>query len=186
MLKNLKEFLKLKSEWKNHWKHEVADIVLFGSVIRGKLNPTDIDACLIFREKINLDIVKKVNAILGEKFHVSSLVVDNFFTNYHSLAKTLFFEGKSLITNKSLIENYSMNPRVLYSYDLSKENSSKKVRFVYLLRGRINNDGLVKVWKGEFISNSSFIVPLVYDSEVQEVLDKWKIKYKRKRLLLMN
>lgn len=186
MLKNLREFSKLKSEWKTHWKKEIVDIVLFGSVNRGKLNPNDIDICLIFREKVDLAIVKKINDILGEKFHVSSLVVDNFFTNYHSLAKTLLFEGKSLITNKSLIESYSMNPKVLYSYDLSKEYASKKVQVVYLLRGRGSNEGLVKSWNGEFISNSAFIVPLEFDSEVQEVLDKWKVKYKRKRLLLMN
>ena len=79
-----------------------------------------------------------------------------------------------------------MKPQVLYSYDLSKENASKKVQIVYLLRGRNTGEGLVKVWKGEFISNSSFIVPLESDSEIIEVLDKWKVKYKRKKLLLMN
>ena len=186
MLKNLKEFSKLKSEWKTHWKNEIVDILLFGSINRGKLNPNDIDICLVFRDKVDLNIVKKVNTLLGESFHVSSLIIDNFFTNYHSLAKTIFFEGKSLITGKSLIESYSMRSQVLYSYDLSKENASKKVQIVYLLRGRNTDEGLVKVWKGEFISNSSFIVPLESDSEIIEVLDKWKVKYKRKKLLLIN
>lgn len=186
MLKNLKEFSKLKTDWKKNWKNEIVDIVLFGSVMRGKEAPNDIDICLIFRDKVDLKILKEVNDLLGEKYHVSSLTVDNFFTNYHSIAKTLLFEGKSIITDKKLIESYSMDASVLYSYDLSKETSSNKVRFVYLLRGRNDSLGLVKGWKGEFISNSSFIVPLESDHEVREVFDKWKVKYKRKKILLMN
>lgn len=185
MLKNLKEFSKLKIEWKC-WKDQVVDIVVFGSFVRGKFNPNDIDVCLIFRSKVDLGIVKKVQVILGENFHVCSLVVDNFFTNFHSLAKTVLYEGRSLITNKNLIETFAMESRVLYSYDLSRETSVRKVQIVYLLRGRKTGEGLVKQWNGEFISNSSFIVPLGCDSEVQEVLDKWKVKYQRKRLLLIN
>lgn len=186
MLKNSKEYLELKNKWKANWKKEIVDIVIFGSFVKNKLKPNDIDICIIFREKIEQTILKGIEAFLGEKHHVSSLVIDNFFTNPHSLSKTLLLEGKSLITGKSIADVFALTPKTLYSYDLSSEEGAKKVKFVYLLRGRNSSDGLVKEWKGEFISNSSFITPIEKDEEIMEVMNKWKIKYKRKKLLLMN
>lgn len=186
MLKHSKEFSRLKAEWKKSWKEDVADVLIFGSYVKGKAKPQDIDICLIFRNKIKLDIVHKAEALLGENYHVSSLSVDNFFTNVHSLAKTLLLEGKSIISGSRFACNLGLTAKLLYSYDLSSESSSKKVRFVYLLRGRNGSAGLVKDWGGEFIAPSAFFVPIEKDNEAQEVFDAWKIKYARKKLMLMN
>jgi predicted nucleotidyltransferase len=186
VLKNLNEFSILKKKWNKPWKINVADILLFGSAVKGKSNPNDIDLCIVFRDKVDLNIVKEAELILGDKFHVSSLVVDNFFTKIHSLAKTILFEGKSILTNKNLSETLGLNSSLLFSYSLSKEDNSKKVRFVYLLRGRGDDKGLVNKWGGEFISNSAFILPVDKDNEAQEVFNSWKINFKRRRLLLMS
>jgi len=185
-LKNSKKFSKLKSEWKKNWKKELVDIFVFGSFVRGKTRPLDIDVCLVFRNEINREILKKAETFLGEKYHLSSLTVDNFFTNPHSLAKTILLEGKSLISGNKFADVYHLNAKLLYSYNLSKEKASKKVRFVYLLRGRGNQLGLVEKWKGEFISPSAFLIPISHDHEVQEVFEKWGIKYNRKRFMLMD
>lgn len=185
MLKNLKEFSKLISEYKQNWKSELADIVVFGSIVRGKSNPNDIDVCLIFRNKADLNIIKKVQAILGDNYHIISLTVDNFFTNPHSLAKTLLLEGESLITGKKFADVFSLKAKVIYYYDISKEEASKKVRFVYLLRGRVSSNGLVKELNGEFISNSAFLIPIENDAKIQEVFNSWKVKYKRIRVMLI-
>lgn len=186
MLKSLKEFSRLKTEWEKYWKEDLLDILLFGSATKGKDQPNDIDLCLIFRNKIDLQLVKSIETMLGENYHLSSLTADNFFTEIHSLARTILFEGQSIISGKSLAENFGLKASLLYSYDLSSESSSKKVRFVYLLRGRNGSIGLVKEWMGDFISNSAFIVPIKKDKVVQEVFDAWKIRYCRKKFLLMN
>lgn len=185
-MKNLNKFLILKKKWNKQWKAKVVDILLFGSAVKGKSNPSDIDLCIVFRDKVDLSIVKEAESILEDKFHVSSLVVDNFFTNIHSLAKTVLFEGKSILTNKTLTESLGFDSSLFFSYNLSKEDNSKKVRFVYLLRGRGNDIGLVKRWGGEFVSNNAFILPVDRDNEAQEVFDSWKVNFKRKRLLLMS
>ena len=182
MLKNLRQFSKLKSELKN----KVVDILLFGSAVKGKDKPNDIDICLIFREKVDLALVKKSQQILGDEYHVSSLTVDNFFTKPHSLAKTLLLEGKSVFSKVFFSEVFGLDPKLVYSYDLSKEKPSKKVSFVHLMRGRGKNEGLVKKWKGEFISRNSFLVSIEKDNEVQEVFNKWEVKYTRKKIMLMN
>ena len=43
MLKNSKKYFVLKKKWTEEWKKEVVDIFLFGSAIKGKDNPNDID-----------------------------------------------------------------------------------------------------------------------------------------------
>jgi len=186
VLKNSKKYFVLKKKWTEEWKKEVVDIFLFGSAIKGKDNPNDIDICLIFRDKLNLDIIKKAGLILGEEFHLSSLTANNFFTEIHSLSKTIMFEGRSIITGKSFTENFGLSGFLLYSYNLSPEAPSKKVRFVYLLRGRGESAGMVKRWGGEFISPSAFMVPVGMDSEVQQIFNVWKIHFKRRKLLLMD
>ncbi len=185
-MKNSNEFSILKKKWNRQWKANVVDILLFGSAVKGRSNPNDIDLCIVFRDKVDFSIVKEAESILGDKFHISSLIVDNFFTNIHSLAKTVLFEGKSILTNKTLTKSLGFDSSLFFSYNLSKEDNSKKVRFVYLLRGRGNDLGLVKRWGGEFVSNNAFILPVDRDNETQEVFDSWKVNFKRKRLLLMS
>ncbi len=186
MLKNSKKFSRLKSEWKKSWKKELVDIFVFGSFARGKTKPRDIDICLVFRDKISRQILKKIETLLGENYHLSSLVVDNFFAKPHSLAKTLLLEGKSLLSGNTFADVFHLKANLLYSYNLAREKASKKVRFVYLLRGRGKLPGLVEKWKGQFISNNAFLVPINQDSEVREVLEKWRVKYQRRRLMLMD
>ncbi|MEK6937526.1 MAG: nucleotidyltransferase domain-containing protein [Nanoarchaeota archaeon] len=186
MWKDSKKFSQLKHNWKSRWKDELIDILIFGSAVKGKLSPNDIDICLIFKDQPNLRLVKEVESLLGEKYHVSFLNAENFFQEVHSLSKTIFFEGASIITGKKLPEAYGLVPKLLYAYDLSPEAPSKKVRFVYLLRGRNGSEGLVKKFGGGFVSNSAFFIPLEKDKEMQEVLDQWKVKYTRQKLLLMD
>lgn len=186
MLKNLKEFSRLKNRWKQSWKKEIIDILLFGSAVKGKATPNDIDICLVFCSNINIKLVKDAESLLGEKYHISSLCAKDFISDVHSLAKTMLLEGQSIITQKKLSESYGLSSKLLYSYDISKEAPSKKVRFVYLLRGRNGTEGLVKNYSGEFVSNSAFLIPIEKDKEIQEVFDQWKIKYSRRRFMLMD
>lgn len=186
MLKKSKELSRLKYEWKKDWKNQIVDIFIFGSSVKGKLSPNDVDICLVFRDKMDINVVKKIEGILGVRYHISSLLIDNFFNNPHSLAKTILNEGISLISGRGFAEIFSLRPQALYSYSLSNEHSGKKVRFVYLLRGRDGNEGLVKKWKGYFISNNAFIIPICNDADARELFDSWKIKYKRIKIMLMD
>lgn len=186
MWENSEKFSKLRNNWKKLWKNEIIDIILFGSSVKGKPIPNDIDICLIFRKEINQKITEEIQKLMGEKYHISTLTIDNFFTNPHSLAKTILLEGTSIITKNPIAENFNLKTKVIYTYDISKEKPSKKVRFVQLLRGRNSNQGLMKSWQGEFLANNSFIISIEKDSETQAVLAKWQIKYKRIPILTAN
>ncbi|MCH7661035.1 MAG: hypothetical protein IH933_10820, partial [Euryarchaeota archaeon] len=49
------------------------------------------------------------------------------------------------------------------SYDLSGVEASKKVRFVYLLKGRGAEMGVVEKFGGRFTALGSFMIPLFRD-----------------------
>lgn len=164
---------------------EIADIFLFGSVVKGKEFPRDIDVCIVFRKKILEDKIKEIENRLKEfNVHISSLEIDNFFRKPRSLVKTIFVEGVSIFNKKSFIQNFGFSAYVLYSYDLSKLKSSEKVKFVYLLKGRKKEPGIIKKMDGEWIADSCFIIPIQKDSEMLSILKKWQIPFKRKEALI--
>ncbi len=184
MLKKLSVYL--KKELKGLDLTEIVDILLFGSAIKGKEFPKDIDICIIFRKKISEEIINEIENRLKEfNIHVSSLVVDNFFRKPHSLIKTMLVEGKSILNKEQpFIKNFGFSSYVLYSYDLSKLKPSEKVKFVYLLKGRKKEIGIIKKMNGEWIADSCFIIPIQKDSEMLIILKKWAISFKRKEALI--
>ncbi len=190
MLKKLKNYSVLKKIIKQLDLKDILDIFLFGSAAAGKEKPRDIDICIIFRKRIDRELIKSLNEQFEKKelnVHVSFLTSDAFFTKKtHALAKTLLFEGISLITEKPFSKVYGLASWTLYTYDLSKLKKSKKVRFVYLLKGRGEEKGIVEQLDGKFIAPGSFIIPIAKDREIIEIFDSWKIKYTRKKIMLMD
>lgn len=80
----------------------------------------------------------------------------------------------------------SNNVFVLYSYDLTHLNKSHKVRFVYLLKGRNKEKGIVEKLKGKFLASACFIIPLNNDHEMQQIMQEWKAKFSRQKIMLIN
>ena len=72
---------------------------------------------------------------------------------------------------------------ILYTYILSNQPESIRVRFVYLLKGRGQDQGIVQQFKGKFLVPGCFMLPIKKDKEMQEIFQKWKIKYKKIQML---
>jgi len=72
---------------------------------------------------------------------------------------------------------------VLYTYILKNQSKSIRVRFVYLLKGRGKEKGIVEEFKGKFLAPGCFMIPIKHDKEMQEIFEKWKIKFKRIHVL---
>ncbi len=175
----------LKKKFEGIELTEVVDIVLFGSVVKGKEFPRDVDICVIFRSKVDNKIINKISSRLKKAdIHISSLAIDDFFRKPHSLIKTILLEGKSILTGKRIINNFGFSSAIIYSYDLSNLKQSKKVRFVYLLKGRDGRIGTIKKIGGEWLADSCFIVPLGKDNDISSIFKKWGVEYKKKEALL--
>jgi len=182
MLKKLKNDLKRKLEKID--RTEIVDILMFGSAVKGEPFPNDIDLCIIFRGKINNEMLADISKRLKTfNVHISSLSIDDFFKKPHSLIKTLLVEGISILTGKSLSENFGFRPYALYSYNLSGIKSSHKVKFVYLVKGR-NSKGFVEKLNGLWIADSCFMIPIEHDKEILTMFRKWVVPFIRKEMLV--
>lgn len=154
---------------------EVIDIILFGSAIKGKANPNDIDVCIITNKEQSMDI---------NGFHISQLTPEELISGGLTLPNTLLREGFSLKHNTAFADLFRFKNKILYTYSLTSLNPSKKVQMVNILRGRNKNNGLVLESKGEWLSNQVFTIPLDSEYLFDKLLSNFNIKYTKNYILI--
>lgn len=157
---------KLKKYLKNK---DILDIIVFGSAIKGKENPGDIDIAVITEKEFKANL-------LG--FHVSVLKPEDFFKPI-SLLHTLLREGYSLKNEKSFSELYKFSNKVLFKYELISLNPSSKVKVVNVLRGKNKEKGMVEENSGEWISNQVFLSPLEKEYLFESFFLNMKVKFNK-------
>jgi predicted nucleotidyltransferase len=153
----------------------ILDVILFGSLVKGKLKPNDIDVALITNKRIEEEIVG---------FHISTIAPKDFFINPPSIISTIIKEGYSIKNKKYFSEYFRFNARVLFTYNLKKLNASKKVKIVNLLRGNKKEAGLVIGNKGEWLANQVFLLPIESSYIIEKFLINQEVEYKRMNLLI--
>jgi len=72
-----------------------------------------------------------------------------------------------------------MKKEIIYAYDLSSLDNVSKVRFVYVLKGRKGQKGLVKELNGRFIVPGCFIVPSSASEDIEEVFKFWNVRFEK-------
>ena len=174
---NSKDLSKIKNKLKNLIKQkEILDIIIFGSAIKGKINPNDIDITIISNKK-------DINIKLDKYFHVSIISIEDFFIKPISLINTLLREGFSIRHNKSFSEVFNFYNKTLFVYNLKKISNTNKVKLVNILHGR-KDKGLVETYKGEWLANQVFLVPIENEKIFEELFLKFNIPFKRSYILI--
>lgn len=172
-LKNkLKEIAKKNSE--------IEDIILFGSVVRGKEKPNDIDILLLFKNKINKDIEYTIRKEIEKHFKNISLLSKNIKTLYDSFfdaREGIFFEGISLLSGKQLCKKYGFSPLGMFKYEFKNWNKLKKTKFYYALNGRGTKKGIIEELHCIKLSDGIVLVPLPAIEKMKDFLESWEIKY---------
>jgi predicted nucleotidyltransferase len=163
---------KLKSLLKDK---EIIDILVFGSLIKGKAIPRDIDIALI---------TSKESLPRIEGFHISTIKPIEFFKNPPTLANTLLREGYSLKYKKFLAELLNFKNKAIFIYELKNQKASDKVRIVNILRGKNKKEGIVKQNKGEWLSNQVFIIPVNTSYILEQFFLNFNIKFKKFFILM--
>ena len=167
MQMNLEKLSNIKKDLKDLIKDkEIYDLILFGSFVKGKESPNDIDIAIISEKK----------DFLVKGFHISVISPQDFFKPI-SLIKTLLQEGYSLKKNKFFSEIYGFRNKCLFRYELSGLSASKKVTFVNFLKGK--GKGLVLEKEGEWISNQVFLCPIEAEYIFEQFFINSKIKFKK-------
>lgn len=160
---------------------EIVDIILFGSAVRGKLEPGDIDLAIILKTKADKTLIENE---FGKEFHLSFLDIESLFGYEKTLWGTLFQEGISLIQKTKMNKILGMRPFFIYWYNLSKLKYSDKIRFFYALKGRGKAQGILKDAGGESIGKGVLLIPAENDEQIYSFFNTWRLPFHRKRILM--
>ena len=186
MLEKLLKDTKLKKEVKRIFDENegILDIILFGSVVRGKQHPEDLDILLLFSRKIEDKTIQKLESILKKTEYnfelTTATYADLFSTSF--LPRDTIFDGISLISGKKISEGFGYKTFVLFKYSLKGFTNSQRVRFFYSLKGRYGK-GLLKEMGYRF-GKDSFIIFSDKVEEFKKFLESWKVDYKELEALI--
>lgn len=182
MLSNSSKTEILKSELskflKNN-KENLLDIILFGSLVKGKDKPEDVDILLLFKEKKDSDMsysLKKILNKLNFKADISDLLYSDLFLESFVVREAFLSEGFSISAKKYVFEGLNYESFMLIKYDLKDLNKSSKMMFYYGLNGRKKNQkGLLAKLGAHKLSDNTILCPIVASESIKEFFDYWKI-----------
>ena len=176
----------VKSFYKKH-KKKIFDIILYGSSIRGKYRPRDIDILVIFKDVDNKEYfelpyeLRKSLEKENLKVDVKGVLIYELFDPKFLARQSLLIEGYSLIKNNLLSERFGFESYSLFAYSLKNLNHNEKTKFQYSFKGRRDERGILEELNGIVVGMGSVLIPIENSEKFKEFLDKWKIKYEEWR-----
>jgi predicted nucleotidyltransferase len=180
----------LKSEIKRFYrahKDEIVDIILFGSSMRGKKKPHDIDLLLLFKDKENIDLsyeLRKKIESFGYRIEITTRTYKNLFESTFLPRESILSEGFSLILNKKISEALGYMSFMLFLYSLKGFSSSRRMMFHYALNGREKREGIIEELGGIKLANTAILIPIKVSDEFEDFLNYWNVKFKKVRILI--
>lgn len=168
-------------------KHlEIWDIAIFGSLIRGKIVPRDIDLIIILNKstklqyKLNLAQELKQSLKFFYETDVKTIDIKDIFDKNFLARQAIIAEGYLIIRNKFLSELFGFKSYYIFQYSLQNLKTSQKIMFQYALKGRKGRDqkGIVSLKKCEHLGKGIVKVPIESSEEFKEFLEKNKVNYK--------
>ena len=179
LLKN-KKFLKIIDEYLK--KLGILDIILIGSIIRGKENPGDIDLLVVYAPKtkdttgISYKIKKELEKI-NKNFHLIPIEFDKIFSHEFLAKESLLSEGFSLRQKKFISDALGYTNFILFNYSLKNLNKSQRMQFYYSLNGRAKRQGILEKNKCYKFSDRIILSPIESSETIKSFLERWNIKY---------
>lgn len=183
MLKKLKECLKNRIK-----DSSIFDIVVYGSSVKGKPKPHDVDVAIIFKRGTLKERLGKLQEIkrkikLNEKIDFKTILLEELFKEEFFGRSGLFLEGVSLIDDQPFSQKIGFDGFTIFVYELRNKTHVEKVKFNYLLSGR-GNRGIVKKLGGKHVSSGVIQIPIRNSLEFEEVLKTNRIGYQKKNALI--
>lgn len=156
---------------------EIKDFIIFGSFVKGKYTPKDVDVALVVDKK-DISLVGEIK----EKLKIKSLDMEIIKPEeiYQSrLGLTLISEGFSIKNNKFLREKLGISPMKIYTYEIKHLTQTQKVLF-----GRGLNQ-IIKDVKGVKLGAGSIMIPINQSGKFEDFLNTWNLKYKTREYLVL-
>ena len=163
---------------KKKYPEEIEDIILFGSLVKGKSEPKDIDILIIFKEKVIKEIEYSFRQLLPDKASVISKTKKTLFDASFDAREGVLFEGYSLIDLDYVGSRYGFQSWGLFLYETKGISNNTKTRFYYALNGRGDQKGISKKFRCIKLSDRAILVPLEQIEPMKEFFNYWNIEYK--------
>ena len=181
MLTELKNWLKSEAKDKS-----IFDIVVYGSVAKGKYHPRDIDIAVIFRtgsleERLN-KIQKIKKKIPIKNIDIKALLWEELFQEEFFARSGIFLEGISVINGEHFAKRLGFSGGILFIYNLKNKTHTEKVKFNYLLSGRTSS-GIVGKLNGKQISPGVVKIPIQNSFEFEQILISHHISFTKEAIL---
>ena len=183
---------KLKANLKSFLRKEnyLVDLILFGSALKGKAKPGDIDLIALFRgsdpEKIEnlLYQLRKNGENLGLNLHVEPIIIDSMFDQ--KVYPLLLHEGFSINCSEFIHKKLNLRPFTLITYLLESKKASDKVRFSYALYGRNKGEGMLNKINGKVLGKGSILVPIKQQESIRAFFRQWEVEYQEQRVFVFS
>lgn len=171
-------------------KAEIFDVVAYGSIVKGKIKPNDIDIMAIFLHgslKDRLEMIQKIKLGLEKSFDlpidIKSMLISDFFKPEFLARQGVILEGVSMIDGKQAANKFGFKAFKLFTYDLANLNNTKKTQYIYAVNGRYS-EGILKKLEGKSLGKGVIIVPVKNSLEFEEFLEKWDVNFKSENILV--
>lgn len=150
----------------------IEDIIIFGSFVKDKFQPQDIDIAII-TQKRDLSLIGKISSQLPKKFDIENLLPSQVYKTHVGLS--IISEGFSIKENKFLRDLVGIEPKKIYNYEIRKLTPSQKRSF-----NRALKEQLSKV-KGRRLGAGCVMIPINKSGGFEEFLEHWDLKLEAKK-----
>ncbi|MEW6329308.1 MAG: nucleotidyltransferase domain-containing protein [Candidatus Micrarchaeota archaeon] len=165
--------------------------MLFGSSVRGKETPRDVDLLVIFKDSVDSDVVHAMRRTV-EKLGFDADVVGKTWRETLQASflprEKILAEGYSLVSNNFLYALWGYSSFTMFRYSLLGKKSSERMRFYYALMGRKikgkREIGMLDELGGIKFANSVVLMPTSGEEKFADFLNSWRIKHKRIPILI--
>lgn len=173
------EIIKLNKIFKKYLSiKEINDIIIFGSIMKGKESPNDIDILIIFNKKINKKIEQEIRRELNNRYEINSITKEELDKDIYKAKEGLYLEGYSFSSQKFLKEKIGFESIAYLKYNLKNVKGSLRVRFYYSLIGRGKEKGFLSTIKATKFSENIIVCEYSEIEKLKKYFENWNIEYK--------
>jgi predicted nucleotidyltransferase len=150
---------------------EIDDIVVFGSFVKDKFQPNDIDLAVISEEK-SIYFAGKISSELPKNAHMELLSSKQIYQTRVGIS--IILEGFSIKHNKFLRDILGISPKKIYVYEIRNLKPSEKRQFNRALLEHL------KTTRGDKLGAGSVMIPTEKSGFFDDFLERWNLKFNAK------
>lgn len=164
----------------------VLDIILFGSAVKGKEAPEDIDLLLIYRGPRDTDAayaLRKAVEALGFNADVTEKTWAELFAPGFWAKEGILSEGFSVAAGRPFCEAFGFSALTLFIYDFAGATAAQRTGFYHALlgrkAGRKRTRGILEEVGGMRLAPGIVAVPVRREAEFLEFMKDSKANLKQ-------